>query len=173
MSKINTKSFPHISFGFRFEGILYQLRGKEYRINSTWIGGNRVYIDDLTKMDLDLNDRTKIFKEIVQFLIQSDGEKPIICYNSDFADAELWNKLAGELNSQISLEVGNVKTANINFYKVMSEYLKSGLIEVNIKGLKLKTIEDLDKNWNKIKYTKVWEENEKISLWDKLKAKFY
>lgn len=172
MSTDKTNNFSHIRFGFRGEGIFYKLNGKEYELWSTWVDGTRIHIDDLTKTDLNENQKTKMFAEIIQFVNQKDNEKPIICYNSDYQDAKLWERLSIKFSSEIkNVEISNIQKDNINLYKNMSEDLKTGLAEINIRGLKIKTIKDLDKYWNKIKFTKDDESNEKVAFWDKLKAK--
>ncbi|MBT2163085.1 hypothetical protein [Zobellia barbeyronii] len=171
MSTAKTKTFSHIKFGFRGEGILYKLNGKEYELWSTYVGGVRIHLDDLTKTNLNESQKTKMFAEIVQFVNLKDNEKPIICYNSDYQDAELWKRLSTQFSSEIeSVEISNIEQDNINLYKNMSEDLKTGLAEINIRGLKIKSVKDLDKHWNKIKFTKN-DSNIKISIWDKLKAK--
>ena len=132
----------------------------------------RFQFDDLTKTDLNENQKIKMFVEIVQFVNQKNNEKPIICYNSDYKDADLWKRLSAEFSSRIkNVEISDIEKDNIALYKNMSEDLKTGMAEINIKGLKLKTVKDLDKHWNKIKFTKENESNEKISFWDKLKTK--
>ncbi|WP_407557912.1 hypothetical protein [Winogradskyella sp. 4-2091] len=172
MSSDKTKDFSHIKFGFRGEGIIYKLNGKEYELNSTWINGIRIQFDDLTNTGLNEKQKTKMFAEIIQFVNQKDNEKPIICYNSDYKDAELWKRLSTEFRSEIKdIEISDVEKDNIALYKIMSEDLKTGMAEINIRGLKLKTVKDLDKHWNKIKFTKDNESNEKVTFWDKLKAK--
>ncbi|MEW7292885.1 hypothetical protein [Aquimarina sp. 2304DJ70-9] len=172
MSRDNTNDFSHIKFGFRGEGIIYKLDGKEYELSSTWIDGIRIHFDDLTKTDLNVNQKTKMFAEIIQFVNKRDNEKPIICYNSDYKDAELWKRLSSEFSSKIKdVEISDVEKENIALYKNMSDDLITGLAEINIKGLRIKTVKDLDKHWNKIKFTKDGESNEKITFWDKLKAK--
>ncbi len=172
MSADKTKDFSHIKFGFRGEGIIYKINGKEYGLNSTWINGIRIQFDDLTKTDLNENQKIKMFVEIVQFVNQKNNEKPIICYNSDYKDADLWKRLSVEFSSRIkNVEISDIEKDNIALYKNMSEDLKTGMAEINIKGLKLKTVKDLDKHWNKIKFTKENESNEKISFWDRLKTK--
>ncbi len=172
MSADKINNFSHIRFGFRGEGIFYKLNGKEYELWSTWVNGIRIYIDGLTKTDLDENQKIKMFSEIIQFVNLKDNEKPIICYNSDYQDAELWKRLSTEFSSEIKdVEISNVEKENIALYKNMSEDLKTGLTEINIRGLKIKTVKDLDKHWNKIKFTKDGESNEKVTFWDKLKTK--
>lgn len=172
MSKEKTNSFSHIKFGLRGEGIFYNLNGKEYELWSTGFNGIRIYLDDLRKTNLNENQKSKMFAEIIRFVNQKENEKPIICYNSDYQDADLWKKLSTEFSSEISgVEISNVEKENIALYKSMSEELKTGLAEINIKGLKLKTVKDLDKHWDKIKFTKDGESNEKVTFWDKLKAK--
>ncbi|WP_291115324.1 hypothetical protein [Flavobacterium sp. UBA6135] len=172
MSTDKMNNFSHIRFGFRGEGIFYKLNGKEYELWSTYVNGVRIYFDDLTKTDLDENQKTKMFSEIIKFVNINDNQKPIICYNSDYQDAELWKRLSTDFSSEIKdVEVSNVEKENSALYKNMAEDLKSGLTEINIRGLKIKTIKDLDKHWNKIKFTKDGESNEKVTFWDKLKAK--
>ncbi len=165
-------NFSNIRFGSRREGIFYKLNKKEYELWSTYVNGIRINIDDLTETDLNENQKTKIFTEIIQFIKIKDNEKPIICYNSDGKDAKLWQKLTAIFSSEIkNVEISTVEENNINLYKMMSEDLKTGLAEINIRGLKIKTVKDLDKHWNKIKFVKVGESNETVSFWDKLKAK--
>lgn len=172
MSADKTKDFSHIKFGFRGEGIIYKLNGKEYELNSTWINGIRIQFDDLKNTGLNEKQKTKMFVEIIQFVNQKDNEKPIICYNSDYKDAESWKRLSTEFRSEIKdIEISDVEKDNIALYKNMSEDLKTGMAEINIRGLKLKSVKDLDKHWNKIKFTKDGESNEKVTFWDKLKAK--
>jgi len=172
MSTDKTKDFSHIKFGFRGEGILYNLNGKEYELYSTWIDGIRIHFDDLTKTDLNENQKTKMFAEIVQFVNQKNNEKPIISYNTDEEDCELWKTLTAEFSSQIKdVEITNNEKANADWYKSMKADLETGLTEINIRGLKIKTVKDLDKHWNKIKFTKNGELNERVTFWDKLKAK--
>ena len=150
-----TNNFSHIRFGSRGEGIFYKLNGKEYELWSTWIDGIRIHFDDLTKTDLNENQKIKMFSEIIQFVNLKDNEKPIICFNLDYKDAELWKRLSTEFSSEIKdVEVSNVEKENIALYKKMSEDLKTGLAQINFRGLTLKTVKDLEKHWNKIKITK-------------------
>jgi len=118
------------------------------------------------------NQKIKMFMEIVQFVNFEDKEKPIICYNSDYMDAELWKRLSAKFSSGIKdVEISTVEQDNIVFYENLSRELKTGLAVMYIRGLKLKTIKDLDKHWNKIKFIKEGESNEKVTFWDKLRAK--
>ena len=113
-----------------------------------------------------------MFSEIVQFVNLKAKERPIICYNSDYQDAELWKGLSAKFSSEIkNVEISNVEEDNINLYKSMAKDLKTGMAEINIRGLKLKTVRDLDKHRNKIKFTVPGESNERVTFWDKIKAK--
>jgi hypothetical protein len=106
--------------------------------------------------------------EIIQFV----NEKPTISYNTDEKDSELWKKLTVEFSSLIKdIDITNNEKANEAWYKSMKADLETGLAEMNIQGLKLKTVKDLDKHWNKIKFTKEGESNEKVTFWGKLMAK--
>jgi hypothetical protein len=172
MNTDKSNRFPHIKFGSRREGIYYNLNGKEYGFDSTYFGGVNICLGDLNDSNLNENQKTKMFKEIIQFVSEKENEKPKISYNTDGKDAELWNKLTIEFSSQIKdVETTNNEKANEAWYKSIKDDLETGLVEINIQGLKIKTVKDLDKHWNKIKFTKDGESNEKVTFLDKLKAK--
>ncbi|GGG60733.1 hypothetical protein [Bizionia arctica] len=172
MSTDKTNNFSHIKFGFRGEGISYKLNGKEYEFNSTCFDGINICFDDLGVSNLNESQKTKMFVEIIQFVNEKENVKPTISYNIDEKNAELWKKLTVEFSSQIKdVDITNNEKANEAWYKSMKADLETGLAEMNIKGLKIKTVKDLDKHWNKIKFTKDGESNERVTFWDKLKAK--
>lgn len=153
MHRTKGKTHQHISFGFRGESIFYELNGKEYELWATWIEGRRIYLDDLRKTSLDENQKIRMFSEIIQFVQEMENEKPIICYNSDYQDTELWKRLTAEFSSEIkSVEITTIEKENEVLYKSMSDDLKTGLTEHRIKGLKIKSVNDLDKHWNQIKF---------------------
>jgi hypothetical protein len=168
MNTDKSNELSHIKFGSRGEGIYYNLNGKEYGFDSTCFGGINICLRDLSNTNLNENEKTKMFMEIIQFV----NEKPTISYNTDEKDSELWKKLTVKFSSQIKdVEITNNEEANQAWYKSMKADLETGLTEINIRGLKIKTVKDLNKHWNKIKFTKEGELNEKITFWDKLKAK--
>jgi hypothetical protein len=170
MNKDKSNEFPHIKFGSYGEGIYYSLNGNEYGFDSTWFGGINICLRDLSNTNLNENQKTKMFLEIIQFV--NENEKPTISYNTDEKDSELWKKLTVEFSSQIKdVVITNNEKANEAWYKSMKADLETGLAEMNIRGLKIKTVRDLDKHWNKIKYTKDGESNERVTFWDRLKAK--
>jgi hypothetical protein len=173
MNTDKSNEFSHIKFGSRGEGIYYNLNGKEYGFDSTCFGGINICLRDMNDSNLNENQKTKMFKEIIQFVNETENEKPIISYNTDEKDSELWRKLTIEFSSKIkNVEITNNEEANETWCKSMKVDLETGLTEINIRGLRIKTVKDLDKHWNKIKFTKVGETNEKVTFWDKLKAKF-
>ena len=172
MNTDKSNEFSHIKFGSRGEEIYYNLNGKEYGFNSTWFGGRNICLRDLSDTNLNKNQKTKMFMEIIQYVNEIENEKPTISYNTDEKDSELWKKLTLEFSSQIKdVEISNNEEANDAWYKSMKADLETGLAEINIRGLKIKTVKDLDKHWNKIKFIKEGELNEKVTFWDKLKAK--
>ena len=174
MKTDKSNEFSHIKFGSRGEEIYYNLNGKEYGFDSTWFGGINICLRDLSDTNLDENQKTKMFMEIILFVNEKENEKPTISYNTDEKDSELWKKLTVKFSKQIKdVEITNNEEANEALYKSMKADLETGLAEMNIRGLKLKTVKDLDKHWNKIKFTKQGELNEKVTYWDKLKAKLY
>ncbi len=163
MNTNKSNKFSHIKFGSRGEGIYYNLNGKEYGFDSTCFGGINICLRDLSDTDLNEAQKTKMFMEIIQFVNETENEKPTISYNIDEKNSELWKKLTVEFSSKIKkIETTNNEEANENLYNNMKADLETGLAEINIQGLKLKTVKDLDKHWNKIKFTKEGELNEKI-----------
>ena len=172
MNTNKTNKFSHIKFGSRGEGIYYNLNGKEYGFDSTYFDGIHICFDDLGVGNLNESQKTKMFIEIIQFINEKENVKPTISYNTDEKNAELWKKLTVEFSSQIKdVEITNNEEANETWYNSMKADLETGLAEMNIQGLKLKTVKDLDKHWNKIKFTKEGESNEKVTFWGKLMAK--
>ncbi|AZQ57305.1 hypothetical protein EJ994_00210 [Maribacter sp. MJ134] len=172
MSSDKTTNFSHIKFGFRGEGIIYKLNKKKYEVWSTYFEGITIFIDDLSNVGLNDEQKTKIFSEIIQFVNENEKEKPVVYYNSDYKDAKLWEKLTTKFSSLIKgTEVSTIEEDNIRLYKNMSDSLKTGLAEHNIRGLKIRTIKDLDKHWDKIKSSENASNNE-VSFWYKLKSIF-
>ena len=172
MKTDKSNQFSHIKFGSRGEEIYYNLNGKEYGFDSTWFGGRNICLRDLSDTNLNENQKTKMFMEIIQYVNEIENEKPTISYNTEEKDSELWKKLTIEFESQIKgVETTNNEEANEAWYRSMKADLETGLTEIHIKGLKIKTVKDLDKHWNKIKFTKNDEQNERVTFWDKLKAK--
>lgn len=168
------EDFSPLQFGFQGEGIVFTFKGKKQEIGSTWIDGRRIYLDGLTDTNLNDDQKRKLFSDILQFSLEKENEKPIICYTSDFKDGELWNQLSQEFQGKIkSVEIKNTAERNKNYYKQMLDGLVLEKTEYRIRGLKIKTVEDLDQHWNKIKYVGATESNEKVSLWDKIQAFFY
>lgn len=153
MNTSKSNKFSHIKFGSRGEGIYYNLNGKEYGYNSTCFNGIDICLRDLSDTDLNEAQKTKMFMKIIQFVNETENEKPTISYNTDEKDSELWKKLTVEFSSKIKkIETTNNEEANDSWYKSMKADLETGLTEINIQGLKLKNVKDLEKHWNKIKF---------------------
>ena len=153
MNTNKSNKFSHIKFGSRGEGIYYNLNGKEYGYDSTCFNGIDIGLRDLSDTNLNEAQKTKMFMEIIQFVNETENEKPTISYNTDAKDSELWKILTVEFSSKIkNVETTNNEEANENWYESMKVDLETGLTEINIQGLKIKTVKDLDKHWNKIKF---------------------
>ncbi|QNL22236.1 hypothetical protein HZR84_09895 [Hyphobacterium sp. CCMP332] len=148
MGLFRKNKFPHIKYGFRGEGIIYQLGQLEIEIWSTWIDGRRIYMDDAFEGN-DLTDDQKriIFRELIEFT-NWQKEKPIIVYTSDSPESDLWKKCCEEFNDSIkSIETSTNKENEQARYDMMKEDLETGLATINIDGWVLKTPEDLDQYW--------------------------
>jgi hypothetical protein len=90
--------FPKISWGHRFEGIEYETENNSLYIDSTFIAGRKIYTDSIKDWKdnepIANSDKTKIFKEIIQFASQTN-EKPIVVINTDY-EKTFWEKLCKE-----------------------------------------------------------------------------
>ncbi len=149
LDRIDRKNkYPHIKYGFRGEGILYQLGKKEIEIWSTWINGRRLYMDDAFKGESLTEDQKRtIFKELVDFS-NWNKEKPIIVYTSDSSDSKLWRTMCRELENSIkSVETSTEEENEQTQYESMKKDLETGLVTIKIDGWVLKTVKDLDKYW--------------------------
>ena len=62
MNTDKSNKFSHIKFGFRGEGIYYNLEGKEYGFDSTWFGGINICLRDLSDTNLDEKQKTILTK---------------------------------------------------------------------------------------------------------------
>jgi hypothetical protein len=82
--------FPHIKFGFRGEGIIYHFGEKQIELDSTWIEGRRIFFDHIHGAELTDSEKHQLFRDVIAFVNQTEKRKPIIGYNTDVADAEIW-----------------------------------------------------------------------------------
>lgn len=141
-----------IRFGFRGESLFYSLNGNEYEIWSTWIEERRVYLDDLDEANLTEKQKTEIFKEILAFIKKTENRKPVLFYNEDLKNSDLWKKLCEKYSTEIErIEVTNTEQENIDFYNSLVEDLKYKGTIININGFTITTIDELDKHWDEIK----------------------
>ncbi len=149
MGLFRKNKFPHIKYGFRGEGILYQLGNKQLEIWSTWIDGRRIYLDDITGgQQLNKEQKESLLREIVEFT-NWNKEKPIIVYTNDSHDAKLWRTLCMELCDSIkSVETSATEENELEQYNFMKAELETGRATFNVDGRILKSIKDLDKYWN-------------------------
>jgi hypothetical protein len=94
-----TNKFPKISWGHRFEGLEYETENNSLYIDSTFIGGRKIYTDSIkTWKDNQLisqSDKAQIFKEVIEFANGKGNDKPIIVINIDY-DKEFWEALCKE-----------------------------------------------------------------------------
>jgi hypothetical protein len=144
--------FQKIRFGFRGESIFYVLNNKEYEVWSTWIKERKVFLDDLDNTDLTNSEKKQIFIDIVDFINKKEGQKPVFCFNSDLESSNLWKQLCVKYANQIQrIDISNTEQENEAFYNSLVKTLERKRDEVHINGFVLKSVEDLNKHWDKIK----------------------
>ena len=94
-----TKEFPKISWGHRFEGIEYETENNSLYIDSTFIGGRKIFTDSIInwkdKQVIRQSEKANIFREVVQFANKKSIEKPIIVINIDY-EKTFWEALCNE-----------------------------------------------------------------------------
>ena len=93
------KKFPKISWGQRFEGIEYETEINSLYIDSTFIGGRKIYTDSIKNwkngQSIGQVEKADIFKYVVQFANKNTKDKPIIVINIDY-DTPFWENLCKE-----------------------------------------------------------------------------
>jgi len=150
MHQFRENKYPHIKYGFRGEGIIYQLENKEIEFGcyTTWMKGCRIYLDDVfTGGRLSETQKRTIFEEVIGFS-NWNKEKPIIVYTSDMPDSKLWQTLCYELRDSIKgVETSTSAENEQARYNMMKKDLETGRSTYNIDGWVLKTVEDLDQYW--------------------------
>ncbi len=99
--------FPKISWGHRFEGLEYETENRSLYIDSTFIGGRKIYTDSIKSWKdnelISQSDKAKIFEEVMEFANRKSNEKPIVVINIDY-DKEFWEALCKE-NSDLIKEI--------------------------------------------------------------------
>ena len=86
MKTDKSNQFSHIKFGSRGEEIYYNLNGKEYGFDSTWFGGRNICLRDLSDTNLNENQKTKMFMEIIQYVNEIENEKKEDAITADYQE---------------------------------------------------------------------------------------
>ena len=94
-----TKKFPKISWGHKLEGIEYETENNSLYIDSTFVGGRKIYTDSIKRWKdgkiIGQFEKANIFKHVVQFAYKRTKEKPTIVINIDY-DKSFWENLCKE-----------------------------------------------------------------------------
>jgi hypothetical protein len=92
---------PQISYGFRGEGIKYEFGGKKLEIDFTWINGNRIYTETISRWndgtELSETEKKNILTDILQFT-KGWFRKSIVVINTDDPSLSLWKQVCSELS---------------------------------------------------------------------------
>lgn len=98
-SKIRDEAHPKISYGSRGEGISYEVGGKKVEIDFTWINGNRIYTETISRWNdgtkISDAEKKKILTEILRFA-KGWFRKSIVVINTDDPSQSLWKKVCAE-----------------------------------------------------------------------------
>lgn len=172
MSSKQANNVSNLQFGFRGEGIELEINNKKVELWSTWTNGRRIFLDELRETDLTSTEKQIVFIEILKFVNEHE-KKPIICFNVDFQDAELWERLSKEFRTLIlDIEKITIDQENAKLYQSMVEELRRGAKHIFPNGLEISSIQYLNKHWDYIKIKRELNTKDNISYWDKIKSKF-
>ena len=133
--------FPKISVGFRLEGIEYESQSNSLYIESTHIGGRRLYVDFIDKWKDESNitnlEKEEIFGQVVQFINKKGSTKPIIVINVDY-DKEFWEDLCYKYKDQIKeIEYdSNEKKENFQYNMLLQSVKNNGTLIFDEKTIK-------------------------------------
>jgi hypothetical protein len=149
----DTKSskFPKISWGHRLEGIEYEIENNSLYIDSTFIGGRKIYTDSIKSWTdnqvITQIDKANIFNQIIQFANKKSSDKPIVIINVDY-DKDFWEQLCNE-NSESIKEVqydSDKQKEEFQFNYLLDSVRKNGTLIFGDKTIKTES-EFLD-YWN-------------------------
>ena len=133
--------FPKISVGFRLEGIEYETETNSLYIESTNIGGRRLYTDFICKWKDETTitnfEKELIFNQVVQFINKKSSTKPIIVINVDY-DKEFWEDLCSKYKDQIKdIEYdSNEKKENFQYNMLLQSVQNNGTLIFDDKTIK-------------------------------------
>lgn len=144
----STDNTPRIEFGFRGEGIIYQLPNKSMELWSTWVNGMRVYTETISKWKdgsfLTTEEKKQVFTDVIRF-VEKKAEKPIIVVSADDPSKRLWEELCGENQPFIkNIEYTSREEQHQVEYKMYLDFIRAGK-KVTVDGFEISNENDLDK----------------------------
>jgi hypothetical protein len=150
----NRNKFPKIDWGQRFEGIEYRTASNFLYIDSTFIGGRKIYTDSIKywqdKQPIIKSEKVIIFKDIIEFANRNSNQKPIIVINIDY-DLTFWETLCQE-NSDLIKEIqydSDKSKEDFQFNDLLDSVRKNGTLIFGDKTIK--TEAEFLEYWNNIK----------------------
>ena len=136
-----TKKFPKISWGHRFEGIEYETENNSLYIDSTFIGGRKIFTDSIKnwkdEQSIGQIEKADIFKHLIQFANKNTKEKPTIVINIDY-DKLFWENLceeSGDLIKEIQYDSDRQKE-DFQFNYFLDSVRKKGTLIFGDKTIK-------------------------------------
>lgn len=139
-----TKKFPKIAWGNRFEGIEYETENNSLYIDSTFLGGRKIFTDSIKnwkdEQSIGQVKKGDIFKHVVQFANENSKEKPTIVINIDY-DKSFWENLCKEsddLIKEIQYE-SDIQKEDFQFNYFLDRVRKKGTLTFGDKTIKTET----------------------------------
>lgn len=146
-----TSKFPKILWGHRFEGIEYHTAKASIYIDSTFLGGRKIFTDSIRawKHDEAISqpDKAIIFKEVLEFANGKGNEKPMVVINIDY-EKDFWEALCKE-SSELIKEIqydSDKQKKDFQYNYMLDSVRKNGILIVDDKTIKTET--EFLKYWN-------------------------
>ena len=101
---LDRHKFPKIDWGHRLEGIEYKTETQFLYIDSTFLGGRKIYTDSIKTWSdgqpISQTDKEKLFGEIISFVNRTSKEKPVVIINIDY-EKMFWENLCHQSENLI------------------------------------------------------------------------
>jgi hypothetical protein len=152
-----------LKFGFRGEGIEYQLGSRNIHVDFTWIKGNRIYLECLSlhrdPLPLSKFEKREASLAIINFVFERRGP-PILVLNTDDPSLSLWAALCEQNRVRIADVEYTSDEAQLQFLREawMKSLKRSSCLNVN--GRDLRNEDDVEEA------VRVWHERHFRGRWD-------
>ncbi|WP_416864767.1 MAG: hypothetical protein ACMVP2_19745 [Imperialibacter sp.] len=147
-------SYPQIKNGFRGEGYVYELGNRRVNVSTTLDKVEKIYLDGISNWyeseqwyrggPLTNEEKIKIFRDMVFFIHEQRGKRPIVVINID-RDKDFWESVCEQFRNRISgVEYTATTEKDSTEYNRYLSFIRTGL---TLEGQVIKNQNDLDDYW--------------------------